>query len=126
MDTIKINSTDDTPRVILDAENEVFEISGMSLPEDVNLFYEPILNWLDEYAENPNKETTFNFKLIYFNTASSKLILDILFKLEEIFEDGHTVAVKWLYPEDDEDMKESGEEYSELVDVPFDLMGYES
>jgi len=126
MDTIKINSTDDTPRIILDAENEIFEISGMSLPEDVNLFYEPILSWLEEYAESPNKETIFNFRLIYFNTASSKLLLDILFKLEEIFEDGHTVTVKWYYPEDDEDMKESGEEYSELVDVPFDLIAYES
>ena len=45
MDTIKINSTDDTPRVILDAENDIFEISGMSLPEDVNLFFEPILTY---------------------------------------------------------------------------------
>ena len=53
-------------------------------------------------------------------------MLDILFKLEEMFEDGHTVKVHWYYPEDDEDMRESGEEYSELVDLPFELIGYES
>src|SRR3972149_75926 len=122
MDTIKINSTEDTPRVILDTENEVFEISGMSLPEDVNLFFEPVLGWLEDYAKKPNPETIFSFKLTYFNTASSKLILDILFKLEEMFEDGHTVKVHWYYPEDDEDMKESGEEYSELVDLPFEIL----
>lgn len=126
MDTIKINSTEDTPRIILDAENEVFEISGMSLPEDVNLFFEPVLAWIEDYAAKPNPETVFCFKLTYFNTASSKLILDILFKLEEMFEDGHTVKVHWYYPEDDEDMRESGEEYSELVDLPFELISYES
>ena len=48
METIKILGTDDTPNVILDANNEIFEISGRSLPEDVSAFYEPILSWLDE------------------------------------------------------------------------------
>jgi hypothetical protein len=124
METIKINSTEDTPKVILDADNEIFEISGMSMPEDVNMFYEPVLNWLEEYMKNPNKETEFIFKLTYFNTASSKLILDILYKLEEIFENGYSVRVSWYYAEDDEDMKESGEEYAELVEIPFDLISY--
>lgn len=124
METIKINNTDDTPKVILDAENEVFEISGMSMPEDVNLFYEPILTWLEEYANNPNKSTEFIFKLTYFNTASSKLILDILYKLEEIFENGFNVRILWYFAEDDEDMHESGEEFTELVDIPIDLISY--
>ncbi|MBQ5540037.1 MAG: SiaC family regulatory phosphoprotein, partial [Bacteroidales bacterium] len=64
--------TIDTPRVVLDAESGVFEISQMSLPEDAVDFYAPIINWLMEYSENPQKETVFNMKLEYFNTASSK------------------------------------------------------
>ena len=83
METIKIQGTEDTPKIILDADNKVLEISGRSLPEDVTAFYEPVLNWLNEYSENPNDKTVFNFKLTYFNTASSKLLLDILMKLEE-------------------------------------------
>ena len=75
METIKIQGTEDTPKVILDKENELMEISGRSLPEDVTAFYEPILNWLNEYSESPNKKTIFNFKLVYFNTASSKLLI---------------------------------------------------
>ena len=124
MDTIKIMGTDDTPTVILDAENEVFEISGRSLPEDVTAFYDPILTWLEDYAGSPCAKTVFIFKLVYFNTASSKLLLDILMKLEQLSEDGNDVLVRWYYPEDDEDMQEAGEEYSDIVDVPFEAVSY--
>jgi len=124
METIKIQGTEDTPRIILDAENEIMEISGRSLPEDVSAFYEPVLNWLNEYAENPNKKTIFNFKLTYFNTASSKLLLDILMKLEEMHESNNDVLIRWHYPEDDEDMEEAGEEYADIVDVPFEQVSY--
>ncbi|UCH14048.1 MAG: DUF1987 domain-containing protein [Bacteroidales bacterium] len=124
METIKIQGTEDTPKIILDSENEVMEISGRSLPEDVSAFYEPVLNWLNEYAENPNKKTIFNFKLTYFNTASSKLLLDILMKLEEMHENGNDILIRWHYPEDDEDMEEAGEEYADIVDVPFEQVGY--
>lgn len=124
METIKIMGTDDTPTVILDAENDIFEISGRSLPEDVTAFYDPILNWLDEYAANPNPKTIFTFKLVYFNTVSSKLLLDILMKFEEMWENGLDVLIKWYYPEDDEDMQEAGEEYADIVDVPFEQVSY--
>lgn len=124
METIKIQGTEDTPKVILDKDAEMMEISGRSLPEDVASFYDPILSWLDEYAESPNAKTVFNFKLVYFNTASSKLLLDILMKLEEIHEKGNDVLIRWHYPEDDEDMEEAGEEYSDIVDVPFEQVPY--
>jgi len=124
METIKIQGTEDTPKIMLDVENDIMEISGRSLPEDVSSFYEPVLNWLNEYAENPNKKTVFNFKLTYFNTASSKLLLDILMKLEEMHEKGNDVLIRWHSPEDDEDMAEAGEEYADIVDVPFEQVSY--
>ena len=124
METIKIQGTEDTPKIILDAGNDIMEISGRSLPEDVSSFYEPVLNWLNEYAENPKKKTVFNFKLTYFNTASSKLLLDILMKLEEMHEKGQDVLIRWHFPEDDEDMAEAGEEYADIVDVPFEQVAY--
>ena len=124
METIKIQGTEDTPKVILDKEKDILEISGRSLPEDVASFYEPVLTWLDEYAQDPNPKTIFNFKLVYFNTASSKLLLDILMKLEEIHEAGNDVLIKWHFPEDDEDMEEAGEEYADIVDVPFEQVSY--
>jgi Domain of unknown function (DUF1987). len=120
MDVIKIMGTDDTPTVTLDAGNNVFEISGRSLPEDVAAFYNPIIDWMEKYNQSPLAKTVFNFKLVYFNTASSKMLLDILMKLEELHNAGKEVVVKWHFAEDDEDMKEAGEEYADIVDVPFE------
>mgnify|MGYP003507486285 FL=1 len=124
MQAIKIKGSDDTPNVILDKENGIFEISGRSLPEDVAAFYEPILDWLESYAEDPLEKTVFNFKLEYFNTASSKLLLDVLLKLEDMCDDGKEVLVRWHFPDDDEDMEEAGEEYADIVEVPFEQVSY--
>jgi hypothetical protein len=120
MQIINLEGTEDTPKIILDKSNGIFEVSGRSLPEDSAEFYQPVLDWIDDYKANPNGSTEFVFKLEYFNTASSKLILDLLSQLEDI----SGVTVHWYYHEDDEDMQEAGEEFSELVEVPFEFMTY--
>jgi len=120
MEIINLEGTEDTPKIILDKANGIFEISGRSLPEDSAEFFQPILDWIGAYENDPNASTQFVFKLEYFNTASSKLILDILSSLEEI--DG--VTVLWYFHEDDEDMEEAGEEFSELVELPFEFKTY--
>ena len=125
METKRLEPTDDSPFVLLDQENNQFEISGKSLPEDVVDFYQPILDWFATYRSAPNAKTEFNFKLIYFNTASSKLILDIFMIFEEMVEEGHEVIIKWLSLQSDEDMQEAGKEYEEMVDVPFEHLTYE-
>jgi len=122
--SIKIEGQEDTPKIIFDPENDIFEISGRSLPEDAALFYEPILAWLKEYSQNPNAKTEMHVKLNYFNTASSKLLLDLLMVLEDMTEEDHDCMIKWFYDEEDEDMEEAGEEYSELIEVPFELLTY--
>jgi hypothetical protein len=124
MQVIKIQGSDDTPTVTLDKENNIFEISGRSLPEDVVAFYTPILDWLTEYSADPLDKTVFDFKLEYFNTASSKLLLDVLLKLEDLKNDGHDVLVRWHYPDDDEDMLDAGTEYADIVDVDFEHVPY--
>lgn len=124
MEVIKIKGTDDTPNVILDAESNIIEFSGRSLPEDVVTFYAPVIQWIEEYAKSPNPKTEVIFRLEYFNTASSKVLLDILLKFEDILNDGNEVVVQWYFQEDDEDMEEAGEEYSEIVDIPFEMHSY--
>lgn len=124
MEVIKIKGTDDTPNVILDAENNIIEFSGRSLPEDVATFYAPILRWIEEYAKSPNPKTNVVIKLEYFNTASSKMLLDILLKFEEIHHNGQDVVVSWYYMEDDEDMEEACDEYADIVEIPFQKFSY--
>jgi hypothetical protein len=122
MQPLDIKATNDTPRVIFDPDNDIFEITGRSLPEDVVTFYQPVLDWLD--ASHPKKKTEFIFKYIYFNTATSKLVQDILFKLEFLKEAGHSVNILWYYEQDDEDMYDLGLEFKENIDLPFELVGY--
>jgi hypothetical protein len=124
MEALDIRATNDTPKVLLDPENDIFEISGRSLPEDVVSFYQPVLDWLEEYKDEARDNTEFVFKYIYFNTATSKLVQDILFKLEEIKQTGKDVHVMWFYEQDDEDMLDLGEEFSENVEIPFEIIAY--
>lgn len=118
MNKLSITGTEDTPAVLFDKDIGIFEISGRSLPEDAAEFYAPILQWLEDYAGSSNASTEFQMKLEYFNTASSKLLLDVLTKLEDI----DNSKVLWFYHDDDEDMEEAGEEFSEIIeDVEFEL-----
>lgn len=119
MNTLIIFPTDDCPEINFNPKSGNFLIKGKSLPEDVSSFYDPVINWLKEYANAPAEKTIVDFKLTYFNTASSKLILDMLMIFEEMRENNKEVVVQWYYPDYDEDMKDAGLEYAEMVDVPF-------
>ncbi len=123
MEALIKEATSDTPKVHLDAVNNIFEISKMSLPEDAIEFYEPVFRWLSKYKDNPNEQTNFVFKLEYFNTASAKQIIQILLLLQEINE-RKKVLIKWYYKDIDEDMQALGEEYSQVINVDFQLIEY--
>lgn len=124
MENLFIAKTDDTPEIDFNVESKEMKMTGRSLPEDVTTFYQPVLDWLDELEETPSGEYKCIMNLEYFNTASSKLILDILMRLEDIHLDGNTaIEIIWNYDERDTDMEEAAEEYSELVEVPFKIVG---
>ena len=124
MNALRIIETTDTLEVNLDKEKSRFEFYGKSLPEDPNEFFKPIINWFKEYVKNPNKETTLIFKFDYFNTASSKKILDILSTCQEIHKKKLPIIVNWYYRPTDEDMLETGETFSEIVQIPFKFLPF--
>lgn len=115
---MKIKGTEDTPDINFDTEILKFEMTGRSMPEDAQSFYNPIIDYLEDFK---GSKFHLDFKVEYFNTASSKMILDFLMKMEEVSSNGIDVKVNWYYDADDEDMKEAGEEYSELVEIPFEF-----
>ena len=120
MESLHLIGTEDTPTIIFDKTSKRFEISGRSLPENSTDFYKPIILWIKEYGMSPNPTTELHFKLDYFNTGSSKLILDILSEMEKI----SNAKIVWYFNEDDEDMEEAGEDFSELVKIPFEFRVY--
>ena len=121
MENIIIESTPKTPAVRFDAANAVLEIKGRSIPENSVEFYRPMMEWLDKYAASPAGKTNVNIQLEYFNTSSSKCILDLFKKLETIHKKGNEVVINWCYEEDDEDMQEAGEDYQAIIQVPFKM-----
>ncbi|MBW8051095.1 MAG: DUF1987 domain-containing protein [Cytophagales bacterium] len=124
MEKISIKATSKTPQVEFDPDSGVLAITGRSIPENSVDFYKPILEWLDDYTKiaKDKKQTVFKFKLEYFNTSSSKCILDIFRRLEKLYTDEVNIAIKWYYEEDDEDMYESGEDFKEIMDIPVELV----
>jgi hypothetical protein len=122
MNPLIIEATIDSPSVILDKAKNIFEIKGKSLPENVNNFYQPIIDWFSNYFKSPNPETVVHFKLDYLNTASSKALLSMFLVIEEAIKNGINAKIKWFYEEDDEDMKDIGDEYADIIQVPFEII----
>jgi len=126
MEKLIINSTINTPTVELLPDTGEIKISGRSSPENPHIFYEPIYNWFIEYRKKNKVECTkVDLKLDYFNTASAKIILHLLYEIEKLYKLGNDVIVNWHYPEDDETHKEAGEDYQSILTVPFELVSYE-
>jgi len=123
-----IEKTASSPKVILDPDNKVFEISGESRPPDVREFYDQIISWLDEFSlhltkpGNNKDPVTFDFNFEYFNSSSGKLILDICKILAGLRSKGFNITVNWHFEEEDVDMLEVGKEMSRIVKFPFEYI----
>ncbi|MFO8021207.1 MAG: DUF1987 domain-containing protein [Perlabentimonas sp.] len=122
MELINIEGTPKTPTVSMNPETGVVEIKGRSIPENSIEFYKPIVDWLEEYAKTPLPKTTVNVQLEYFNTSSSKCILDVFKRLEVLKQNQNDIVINWYYEEDDEDMLEAGEDYESIIKVPFKMI----
>ena len=122
MGKINLEGTNKTPKITFNEEDGVLELKGRSIPENSIEFYKPLVDALDDYSKNPKNLTRVNIHLEYFNTSSSKCILDIFKKLESIKNSGNEVNINWYYEEDDEDMLEAGEDYQAIIKVPFKMI----
>ncbi len=119
MQDLTIKQTSSTPGVYLNGSTGKIEFYGKSLPEDVHGFFKPIINWINEYLENPGVDTRVICKMEYINTASSKLMLDILCRLKELNLKGKKTSVEWYYDEDDEDLYDTGKDYCDITGINF-------
>lgn len=121
MENLFIKGTLKFPTLNFNAETGVFEIKGRSLPEHAIEFYKPALEWLSNYSSQAKSKTTVNVSLEYFNTSSSKLILELFKKFQEMHKAGKGIEVNWYYEEDDPDIQEQGEIFRDLVNIPVNM-----
>jgi len=127
-----IDQTSSSPKVILDPEKRVFEISGESRPPDVGEFYGEIMDWMKDYSHHlvntrdDRDSVVFSFDLEYFNSSSAKYLLDFCKQIAQVQSKGKDVMVKWHYEDDDMDMLEVGREMSRMAKLPFEFVPKEN
>ena len=108
---IHIEPTDNSPKIILNADDGLIEFEGKSYPENTFSFYKPVLEWLEDYFENIQDKTVVNFKLTYFNSATTQVIFDILDIIQEY--NHEDIEIYWFFDEDNESALEDFEDYKE-------------
>lgn len=123
MDDLRIESTKFTPEINFDYANRVLEIKGESYPENTSEFFNPVFKWLEDYlGASETNNTVVNIELYYFNSSSSKVLMNFFEVLDKAAEQGCGITVNWIYEEEDEDSLEFGEEFAEDVNhLAFNL-----
>jgi hypothetical protein len=123
MQPIEIAATKTTPHIVFDSERGALRISGESYPENTADFYAPLFAWLDACApEFSTTPTAFEIDLLYFNSSSSKILMNLFGRLQGIARAGGCVSVKWIYAPGNDNALEYGEEFQEdITDMPFTL-----
>ncbi|MEA2042455.1 MAG: SiaB family protein kinase [Bacteroidota bacterium] len=116
-----VQKESDTPEIILNADKGIFSFFGRSIPENAVSFYQPVIEWLNDYSESPLKNTDIHFNFDYFNTASAKQLAKIMLAIESISKHD-SVTVKWHYNYGDTDMYADGMRYRELLDINIEMI----
>lgn len=130
MKSLKIDARKDTPRIDFDIEKNIFTIEGKCHPENVTIFFEPVMQWLDDYFQYVNREDVkllqLNLKYDYINSSSFKYQTELLRKIYQFYASGIPVEIVWHYEKDDDDMRESGIELFEMFELklPHRFVGY--
>ncbi len=121
-----LKGTIDSPEVLLDKDKGTVMLGGRSLPEDPKKFYDTIKEWLLNYSKSGLVKTKVIFQFEYINSSSSKMLVEILDLLKQIFdnEKEDLLYIEWRYQEDDIDIMEAGEDFEDWADVKFDYSSY--
>jgi hypothetical protein len=121
MQNFIIDKTTKSPKVNMDAEKGRIEFHGSSIMENSRAYYEPILQWINEYIQKP-KDTLVHIDLEYFNSSSAKAILSVLKSIAQVKAAGSEIKIEWCYSKEDDDMKECGMNYASVIDADFNFI----
>jgi hypothetical protein len=111
-----------TPNVEFNAETGYCVLSGEAFMEQPYFFYKPLSDWLETYTREMRGTLNFDVKLTYFNTSSSKFMLDMLRLLKKYQLSGGDVKVRWFLRKLDEDMREEIEDFTIVTGLQIELV----
>ena len=119
MEQLIRNAGKQTPQIFLDGDKGFFSFADKSYPENANDFYNPILEYIELYKLNPKDKTTIEFNWLYYNTATSKIIVKIILLLKDISSD---FEVRWLCSKDADLIIEKGQEIKEVLQINLNII----
>jgi len=122
MENLSLAKTKNTLGVNFNASTGILELSGSSYPENTTEFFKPLVDWIQKYFLEVTGKLVLNIKLDYLNSSSIKYLSDMIDKLENYHKSGGAVEINWYHKEDDEDIKEMGEEIKEDVGFNFNII----
>ena len=122
-ENLYIKSTEITPEINFNLQTGFFSIIGKSVSKDTDNFWKDIKEWIDLNIKSYKLKTiTITFNLEYFNTSSSRHILDIFLTLNSYHNKGVKIKILWEYAFKDEDMLETGKDYENMINIPFEFI----
>jgi hypothetical protein len=121
MEPLMITASSTTPEIFFDNSKGLMEIKGASYDEDSTDFYSRVINWVEAYEKEAKKSVILNMHFKYLNSSSSYSLYELLKRFANIAGKGVNVTFNWFHSPEDEDIKEAGEEYSELLNIRFNI-----
>ena len=121
MEPFILNATNSTPQIRLDGQQGILQFRGRSTPEHPAEYYAKVNEWVDNYLREPVDTTTVELYFEYFNTSSSKCLLELLRKLTGLSQFGKNIRFVWFYEVGDDDMQEAGKDFQEILKISFDI-----
>ena len=119
-----IKAQKDRLEVCCNVETGIVEMNGTSYPEDAFEFFEPICLWVESYIKEEKTPLMLNLKIDYMNSSSTKCMFDIMELFENFHGSGGNASINWYFKENDKDIEETGFEFKEDMDVPFNVISY--
>jgi SiaC family regulatory phosphoprotein len=116
-----IEKTMKSPEVLFDRANGIINLTGNAILEDTIPFFEPLLQWVDNYVLEP-KDTDVNIDLEYFNTSAAKIFVSMFRALAKVEQANRKLNINWIYCEDDEIIRDSGMDFSKLSRLKFNMV----
>lgn len=123
MPGLNIDATSRTPAVVIDNDAHLFTLSGESYPEDISGFYGPLRVALNEALEQAETDFKVEIKLVYFNSSSARVLMEIMDQMDEKAGEGKNIIVQWYCDPDDEITREFAEDICEdLENLTFNII----
>jgi SiaC family regulatory phosphoprotein len=122
MEALILSGTKHTPYVNLNPTTGVLQVNGRSTPEHPSEYFAQLYRWVENYLKKPNENTVVRLSFEYFNTSSSKCLLEMMKRLSALHESGKNISFQWMHEPEDDDMKEAGADFRDLLKAPFEII----